>query len=168
MRVQTHWVTAMMNLGPRKLTGTEIWLFVALMSTALALGGALAHAFELPNKIGLPRDRYFVVQSIYSGWNRLAYVLAAQLVSIVAVIVLSRTDRLARILTGAALLCLVAAQIVFWTFTYPANVATTNWTTIPENWEALRDQWEYSHAAGAALQLLAMAALAVAALLRQK
>ncbi len=157
-----------MSSGPRKLTGAEIWLFVALMSTALALGGALAHAFELPNKIGLPRDQYFVVQSIYSGWNRLAYVLAAQLVSIVAVIALSRTERPARGLAGAALLCLVAAQIIFWTLTYPANVATNNWTTIPENWEQLRDQWEYSHAAGAALQLLTMAALTAAALTRQK
>ena len=29
--------------------------FVALLATALALGGALAHAFELPNKIGMTR-----------------------------------------------------------------------------------------------------------------
>jgi hypothetical protein len=36
--------------------------------TALALVPAGAHLFELPNKIGLSQDRYFIVQSIYRGW----------------------------------------------------------------------------------------------------
>lgn len=52
-----------------------------------------------------------------------------------------------------------AAQAVFWTFTYPANVATRNWTVVPANWQALRVQWEYSHAVGAVLTLAALAAL---------
>jgi len=34
----------------------------------------------------------------------------------------------------------------------------------PDNWEALRLQWEYSHAGGAVLQLVAMASLIVGAL----
>lgn len=155
-----------MDLGPRRLTGADVWLFAAMLTTAVALGGALAHAFELPNKIGLPRDQYFVVQSIYNGWNRLAYVLAAQLVSIIAVIALARREPLTCGLAALALLCLIAAQAAFWTYTYPANAATNNWTIIPENWEALRSQWEYSHAVGAAFQLLAMAALAAAAVTR--
>lgn len=29
---------------------------------------------------------------------------------------------------------LVATQAIFWIFTYPANVATQNWTTLPDNW----------------------------------
>ncbi len=63
-----------------------------------------------------------------------------------------------------AVACLAAAQAIFWTYTYPANAATENWTTIPPNWEALRRQWEFSHAAGAGLQLLAMSFLIIAAL----
>src|SRR3954470_20056663 len=31
-----------------------------------------------------------------------------------------------------------------------------NWTKVPEDWEALRWRWEYSHAAGAVCQILAM------------
>lgn len=65
-------------------------LFVALLATALALAGASAHAFELPNKIDLPRDEYFIVQNIYRGWWQFAYVLAAQLMAIVALIMLAR------------------------------------------------------------------------------
>jgi hypothetical protein len=31
-----------------------------------ALGAALAHALELPNKIGLSREHYFIMQRAYS------------------------------------------------------------------------------------------------------
>jgi hypothetical protein len=68
--------------------------------------------------------------------------------------------------TLAAIVCLLCAQAVFWIYTYPANVATDNWTTIPAEWESLRTRWEYSHAIGAAFQLLAMSALIIAALAR--
>lgn len=149
---------------PRSLY--DIALFVALLSTALAMGAALAHALELPNKIGLSRDDYFTVQGIYRGWNLLAILLLIELVSIAAVIFFGRAD--VPVFWGAviALTALIGAQALFWTFTYPANVATQFWTRIPENWETLRAQWEYSHAAGAAFQVLAMSALIFAALAR--
>jgi hypothetical protein len=137
----------------------KIALFAALMATALALGPALAHLLELPNKTGLPRDAYFTVQQIYAGWSLLGAVLLVQLVSIVATIVLARDDRRLRTFAILALLCLVGAQALFWTFTYPANAATANWTVQPDNWQVLRAQWEYSHAAGALLQLACMACL---------
>jgi hypothetical protein len=142
----------------------KIALLAALMTTALALGPALAHLFELPNKIGLPKDAYFAVQQIYAGWSLLAVVLLAQLVSIVAVIALARDDRRVRTFAILGLLCLVGAQALFWTFTYPANAATANWTVQPDNWQALRTQWEYSHAAGALLQLAGMVCLVLGAL----
>jgi hypothetical protein len=43
-----------------------------------------------------------------------------------------------------ALAGLIGAQVVFWIYTYPANVATSNWTFLPETWQALRARWEYS------------------------
>jgi hypothetical protein len=138
--------------------------FLALLSTAIALGGALAHLFELPNKISLPRERYFIVQGIYRGWAQLAYALVVEFVSILAVILLYRRRPRVFWFAVAALLCLVAAQLVFWTYTYPANAATDNWTVVAADWETLRRQWEYSHAVGAVLQLLAMSALIIAAL----
>lgn len=42
--------------------------FLSLLFAALALAPALAHLLELPNKIGLPRDAYLIVQHIYYGW----------------------------------------------------------------------------------------------------
>ena len=146
----------------------DVAFFIAMVSTALALGAAAAHALELPNKIGLARDQYFIVQTIYAGWNRLAYLLAIQFLSMITVIVISRHESRVFWPTIAALMGLIAAQIVFWTYTYPANVATNNWTTIPQNWEMLRRQWEYSHATGAAFQAFAMSALIVASIVRAK
>ena len=39
---------------------------------------------------------------------------------------------------------------------FPANQATANWTQTPENWEALRRQWEYGHAVTALLVFVAL------------
>ena len=120
--------------------------------------------FELPNKIVLDRDGYFTVQNIYRGWNLFAIVLLVQLLAIITVIVMTR--RVSAMLWPAviALLGLIAAQVLFWTFTFPANQKTKNWTEIPADWQALRIQWEHSHAAAAIFQLIALAALIVAAL----
>jgi hypothetical protein len=146
----------------------DIAMFVALMATALALGGALAHLYELPNKIGLGREAYFTVQQNYRGWNLIAFVLLLQLIGIAAAAWFAPPRSAVRRASLVAILALVAAQAVFWVFTFPTNVATENWTTAPENWAALRDRWEYSHAVGAGFQLLAMGALVVAALARAR
>ncbi|MGE0700917.1 MAG: hypothetical protein AB7O57_17605, partial [Hyphomicrobiaceae bacterium] len=114
----------------------DLALFLAIMSTAVALGGALAHLLELPGKIALDRERYFIVQRIYDGWWQLAYVLGLQFVTMLAALVMARDRPRVRSLVVAAILGLVAAQAVFWIWTQPANAATANWTVQPENWEA--------------------------------
>ncbi|MGE0422382.1 MAG: DUF1772 domain-containing protein [Reyranellaceae bacterium] len=146
--------------------GCDLAFFVALMASAVALGGALAHAFELPNKIGLAQEQYFIVQQAYRGWSLLGVVLSVQFTGILAVIIIHRRTRAVLVPALIGLASLIAAQAVFWVFTFPANAATQNWTVQPANWEALRAQWEYSHLAGAALQLIVMAALAIAVLRR--
>lgn len=144
----------------------DMVFFIALMATALALGGALAHAMELPNKMGLTQQEYFTAQKLYLGWNRLAYLLAVELAGIVAVVYLYRRSPEVWRPAVAGLLFFFAAQVVFWVWTFPANVATKSWTLQPENWQLLRAQWEYSHLAGAVFQTLVMAALLVAVLQR--
>jgi hypothetical protein len=138
--------------------------FLSLLFCALALAPSLAHLLELPNKIGLPRDEYLVVQQIYRGWWMLAVFVFGALLSTLAltVTVRRRPGELRAALT--AFLCIVAAQAIFWTFTYPANQQTANWTLLPDNWEELRMQWEYSHAAGALLNLVALICVIIAVL----
>ncbi len=142
----------------------DVAFFVALLATALALGAALAHAMELPNKIDLPREQYFIVQSIYRGWWQIAFVLAFELAGMLAVLVLSREQPVVFRTTLLAIACLAAAQAIFWIWTQPANAATQNWTVIPSNWQTLRLQWEFSHLAGAVFQLMAFSALVIAVL----
>ncbi|WP_244470822.1 DUF1772 domain-containing protein [Microvirga massiliensis] len=157
-----------MHGGYRHSAAYDVVFFIALLSTAIALGGALAHLFELPNKIYLRREEYFVVQQAYRGWDRLAYVLLVELVSMIAVVIMSRRERFVFWPAVFAVLFLLAAQAVFWTYTFPANVATRNWTMIPDDWVVLRMRWEYSHAVGAAFQLLAMSSLIIAVLARAR
>jgi hypothetical protein len=155
------------NACPMDNTLRNIVFFIALMATILALGSALAHAYELPRKISLSRDAYFTVQSIYAGWDRLAFVLLIQLSALLTLAWLSRQEPSVLWPVIVALVGLIAAQIVFWIWTFPANKATQNWTTIPENWETLRRNWEYSHLAGAIFQLICAAALVIALLSRR-
>jgi hypothetical protein len=49
--------------------------------------------------------------------------------------------------------------MIFWAFTYPMNVASNNWTVTPENFEAARRQWEYSHAVNAVITFVAFVAI---------
>jgi hypothetical protein len=131
---------------------------------ALALAPSLAHALELPNKINLPRNEYLTVQQIYRGWRLLGFVVAGAVLSTFALTILTRSDPIVFAWSLTALLCIVGTQIVFWTFTYPVNQRTDNWTRLPDDWMALRAQWEYSHAASAALNLFALIALILSTL----
>ena len=133
--------------------------FFAMVFVALSLGPSLAHLLELPNKIALSRDDYFTVQTIYQGWALLGVLVFVSLLATLTLTISLRGDRTPMVLAGLAFLCVVGTQVVFWVFTFPANQATSNWTEIPENWEQLRVQWEYSHAVAALLNLIAMVSL---------
>lgn len=142
--------------------------FSSLLFVALALAPGLAHFLELPNKIGLSRDDYLTVQQIYRGWALLGFVVAAALVSTLVLTIMERHRPKAFGLSVVALACILGTQIVFWTFTYPANQETNNWTVLPENWMALRAQWEYSHATSAVLSLTALISVICSVLARDK
>lgn len=53
---------------------------------------------------------------------------------------------------------IVLSLIVFFIWVFPGNQATANWTEMPDNWEALRRQWEYGHAANAVIVFAALLA----------
>jgi ribose/xylose/arabinose/galactoside ABC-type transport system permease subunit len=142
----------------------KVFYFLALFLASLALGPALAHLLELPNKINLSRADYLTVQQIYRGWALLGIVVAGALISTFVLTLLLRKERQPFVFSLIGFLCIIGTQVVFWTYTYPANQVTNNWTMLPDNWEQLRRQWEYSHASSAVLNLLAVAALIVSLL----
>jgi hypothetical protein len=146
----------------------DVAFFVALVASALVLGPAVAHLFSLPGKIGLAREEYFIVQKAYRGWSQIGWLLAIQLASLASAAFLARVERHILVPTVLALACVVAAQMVFWLFAYPVDVATANWTLPPLGWQSLRHRWEYSHAAGAALQIAGFGLMSVAVLARRR
>ncbi|HZA65638.1 MAG TPA: hypothetical protein VE592_01735 [Geminicoccaceae bacterium] len=133
--------------------------FLAIVLTALALVPAGAHLFELPNKIGLDREAYFVVQSIYRGWALFGIVLIGSLLADLALAILARRRRAPFWLALLGFLLMAGTLVVFFTWTYPANQATSDWTVAPADWQELRRQWEYAHAAAAVLTLAALCAV---------
>jgi hypothetical protein len=139
--------------------------FAAIFFCGLALIPAAAHAMELPNKIHMVREEYLIAQKLYRGWQFVAPVVVLALASTAVLLAHARTaGPEAQAAACVALLCVVATQVVFWVFTFPVNRATQNWTQAPPHWEALRRKWEYSHAASAALNLLAFGAAVLATL----
>jgi hypothetical protein len=132
--------------------------------TALALVPAGAHLFELPNKIGLAQDQYFIVQGIYRGWALFGIVLFGALGATLALTIALRHHHAAYWFALTGFLCIAATLVIFFIWTYPANVATNNWTTVPANWEALRIRWEYAHAVNAVLTFVALCLLTLSTL----
>jgi hypothetical protein len=158
--------TAMHPAAEAPIVRLRVVQFLALMFFALALVPSGAHLFTLLNKIDLARDQYFVVQSIYRGWALFGLVLFGALISSFALTLLLRGSGAPFVCALVAFCCIALSLVVFFVWTYPANQATDNWTTIAANWEQLRRHWEYSHAANALVAFVAFCAVTLSVLTR--
>lgn len=138
--------------------------FAAILCTAIAMAGGAAHLLELPAKMKLSRENYLAVQQIYRGWALLGIAVLAALASTSVLAAMLRDVGMPFWFALASALSIALSLIVFFTVTFPVNRATQNWTVLPEHWEDLRKQWEYSHAAGALLYFAALAALCLSVL----
>lgn len=139
--------------------------FTAVVLTALALVPGGAHLFALPNKIGLAQVDYFIVQNIYRGWALFGVVLIGAVIADGALALMLRGRGTPFVLALFACLGLALTLAIFFIWTYPANQATDNWTAIPANWQELRRQWEYSHAANAVTTFAALCAVTLSVLM---
>ena len=146
----------------RHSSGYDFLFFLTILVTLLSLAPALAHLFELPHKMVLPRDAYFTVQQIYAGWELFGVAILVQFLALALLAWRSAREYYVFRPVLVALLMLALAQAMFWIFTFPANAATHNWTMIPPDWQVLRHQWEYSHAAGALCQFAGLCCLVAA------
>jgi hypothetical protein len=116
-------------------TATRALDFASIAFVVFVLVPSGAHLLELPDELALA-----------------LFLVAAQ-------VVLRWRERAAFGAALASFACLAAAHAIFWMFTFPANQATLNWTAKPRDFERVRTQWEWSHGAGALLDLAAFAAL---------
>jgi hypothetical protein len=140
----------------------DILQVLTLLFTALALVPSAAHLLELPNKINLSQDEYLTAQKLYRGWQFVGIVVIAALLSTVALALALRSQFESLVAAIVAVACIAGTQLIFWIFTFPVNLKTANWSTLPGDWLYLRRRWEYSHAAGAVLNLVAFIATSLA------
>jgi hypothetical protein len=146
---------------------TDLVGVLAILAVAICLVPAGAHLAELPNKMALPASAYMTVQTIYAGWALFGIPIFAALGLTLAYTVVAWRHRSARWLALLAFLALAATQAVFWTWTYPMNVLTQNWTVTPADLDAARRQWEYSHAVNAVITFAALVLVTLAAIRRR-
>lgn len=135
------------------------WLnFITIMLAALSAGMAFCHLLEMPARLSYSPElwtRVTVIEGTYRLFGppvgALIEVGALAAAAVSALLWRGRGWRFYFALTGALLLA--AAQIVWWMTVFPVNQAMVGWSpeNIPENFDALRRQWETSHAARAAL-----------------
>lgn len=138
--------------------------FLAIILTAIALVPGGAHLLALSTKIDMPEEPYLVVQQIYRGWAWVGIAIVAAIFANVASAWLARHHRRQFWLSLAAGILIAATLVIFFIWTYPANQATGNWSSVPKEWEQLRLQWEYSHAVNAGITFVALLCAVAAAL----
>jgi hypothetical protein len=65
-------------------------------------------------------------------------------------------------------LCLIAFFAIFFTWAFPANQATVNWTALSDDRSPLRVAWEYSHALNAVVTLIALCSVTLSVITAQR
>ena len=149
-----------------------------ILLVAIAMALSLAHALEFPGKLRLSKENYLAVQPIYYPGFTIAGV--AEPLGIVALIALSltTTDRVTFWLMLMALAALIASHAVYWLMTHPVNnfwltksqlggagkalFGTAAGDVRKDDWQALRDRWEWSHIVRAVLSMLSFILLLAA------
>jgi hypothetical protein len=157
---------------PETMTRTLL-RFVSLFATALLAGPLFCHVLEMPAKMALPAELWLPVQqTLYNMFGPVSAPIELIAILSTALLALSLLGRggAAGWLTMVAALLLAGHLVEWFAVVAPANRLINGWTpaTLPPDWAAVRDRWEYGHAAGAALVLPALALLILAGLGRRR
>jgi Domain of unknown function (DUF1772) len=148
----------------------RIWRLLTIMLTALSMGTALCHLLEMPAKITYGGALWLMLlQTLYRpAFGTIgAFFEFGAVVTAVVLTFLVRRHRSAFVWTLLGAFCLVVAHAAFWIWIAPVNATMSPLTpeTLPADWIRLRNQWEYTHAARAVLQIVAFGALVFSVLL---
>ncbi|HET7833866.1 MAG TPA: hypothetical protein VFK88_12970 [Gallionella sp.] len=139
------------------------WRLITIMFTALSMGMAFSHLLELPAKMTYDAALWLMLQhTLYGAFGLIGAVIEVSAVLTAAILaILVQKRRLAFGWTLLGALCLAAGHAAWWIWVAPVNdvIAPLTRATLPADWENLRNQWEYTHAAHAVLQIIALGAL---------
>lgn len=149
----------------------KIWRLITLTLVALFMGLEFAHALELPAKMQYDGTLYVTIQnSLYQYFGAPgpgAFITVFAVLAVIALTVLMRKHRPAFWWALVGTLCLaIAFPLIYFLRIEPVNVVIEQATarTVPTDWEQLRNQWEYAHAASFAFSLAGFIALVISIL----
>ena len=147
----------------------KIARFLTILFVSLSMAPAMAHLLEMPPKMGYDYAFWLKIsQTLYGsrfGTVGAFFEVGAVLTSIILVIMV-RHHKPAFTWSVLGAICMVAVHASFWIWIAPVNEKIAAMTTenLPNNWTALRQQWESTHALRAYLHIAAMAALIISIL----
>ena len=147
------------------LYGLDALRIITVVSVAIYLIPEGAHFFEMFNKSKLAPGEYMIVQRIYNGWALFGVAIVLALGCTLFHAIAMWRHPWSRRLSLASFASLIGTQAIFWSFIYPMNSLTENWTAMPDNFEAVRRQWECAHATSAGATLLALVLVLCAVIL---
>ena len=140
------------------------WRFLTLILAALAMGMHLAHALELPPKLGWEADLYLAVQSsLYRLFGTLGPILELGALLSASALAYRLRQRPAFGLTLGSVVAILLALIVWVALVLPANAQLTRWAATqitPPDWQRWRAQWQLAQAALFVLHLMGFSSLA--------
>jgi hypothetical protein len=154
---------------------------LALVLIAVTMGLSLAHALEFPGKLRLDRETYARVQAIYYpgfAFGGLVGELGGLIATAVAFAITPFGSERSWWI-AAAFAFLVATHAIYWLVTHPVNNFWLKDTDVSRiggaffatfsrrhgnNWEKVRDTWEYSHIARSVFAMASLIAMTVALL----
>lgn len=145
------------------MTPLRICRFVAIYLTAITLSLTFAHLLEMPAKMRYTGDLYMAVQHtlyFYFAWvGAVAEVGAVGF--LVAISLMLRGRGQAFRLTLIATVLIGGGLIMWFATVSPANGQMATWheLPLPPNWMAVRQQWEWGHAASAILDMIGFGVL---------
>lgn len=147
------------------------WHFATLVLVALFMGLEFAHVLEMPTKLQYDGALYVTVQnSLYRYFGAPgpgAFVTVGAVLAAIALTALLRKQQSAfRWSLFGTLNLAIAFPVVYFLFIEPVNVLIeqSSPADIPQNWEQLRNQWEFAHTANFLFCLAGFNALLAATL----
>lgn len=139
---------------------TRATLVLSLLLVALTMGLEFAHTLELGPKLHYPPELYLRLNTSLYAWfgPPLGAAINTGAIVVTGVLVwLVRRQRAARLLTSASLVLQLAAFANYFARVEPVNGRFRALAPgqVPPDFGALRTQWEYGHAVGFALFVVA-------------
>lgn len=145
----------------------RFWRLATILLAAFSLSAAVAHLLEMPSKLTYAGWLWLtLLQTLYPLFGMIGGFAEVVSILMAVVLVFLVRGRPAFRWTLAGALCLVASHVAFWMLVAPVNAALGPLTpeTLPADWTRFRNQWEYTHATRAVLQMIGFVALVLSLL----